>query len=63
MMFHKKWDLYVLNKEIKSQITRNINKQLPSYVTKFVDNGRRRNVIVKLWFKCIINLNDINNIL
>ena len=63
MMFHKKQDLYVLNKEIKSQITRNINKQIPSYVTKFVDNGKRRNNIVKLWFKCIINLNDINNIL
>ncbi|KAG4105623.1 hypothetical protein H8356DRAFT_1302855 [Neocallimastix lanati (nom. inval.)] len=47
-------------KTIKSQITRNINRQLLSDVTKFVDHERPRNDIAELWFKCLININNIN---
>jgi len=28
--------------------------------SKLIDNGRSRNDIIELWFKCLINLNNIN---
>ncbi|KAG4092062.1 hypothetical protein H8356DRAFT_1278632 [Neocallimastix lanati (nom. inval.)] len=40
-----------------------INSLIEKYRTmlsKFIDNGRFRNDIVELWFKCLINLNIIN---
>jgi len=40
-----------------------INSLIEKYRTmlsKFIDNGRFRNDIVELWFKCLIILNIIN---
>ena len=37
LKFHKKQDLYVLNiMQLNPNVTRNINKQLPPEVTKFL---------------------------